>query len=465
MPTDHFALCGHTLDEKYRVDALVAEGGFGFVYRAVHVHLKKTVALKVLKLNEYGSPEARNEIIATFQSEAETVAKLDHPAIVKVLDYGVSTMPANGIAPWMVLEWVEGVTLADDLSDRRDTLGRTPREVLAMLRPVLSGLAKAHAAGVAHRDIKPRNLMLVTRRSDAPWEADEPPVKILDFGIAKEMGVDEAAVASGQTTTRSTHVSFSLRYATPEQVSGTRTGPWTDVHQIAMVIVEMLINRSPYRHGDMMDVHMQALSPLRPTPARFGLDVGSWEPVLAKALSVKPSDRYGNAGELLTELMANVPDVVKPIAAADGAAPPPSSIALDATQLKPPLADRSESTFRPAVTATATVPRRASRQAIAAVSVCALIAVAVFARSFMNSARAPSTHALVVAPPVTQPPVVQPPVIAPPAIAPTPAAPVIAAPVAVNAADAGVAPSAAQRPRSRREGRRPAVLIAPIRVN
>ena len=374
MPTDHFALCGHTLDEKCRVGELVAEGGFGFVYRAAHVHLKKAVALKVLKLNEYGGAEARDEIITTFQAEAETVAKLDHPAIVKVLDYGVSAMPANGVAPWMVLEWVEGITLADDLSERRDTPGRSPREVLAMLRPVLSGLAKAHAAGVAHRDIKPRNLMLLTRRSEALWEADEPRVKILDFGIAKEMGVDEAAVASGQTTTRSTHVSFSLRYAAPEQISGTRTGPWTDVHQIAMVIVELLINRSPYRSGDMMDVHLQAMYPLRPTPARFGVDVGAWEPVLAKALSVKPNDRYSNAGELLAALSANVPDVSLVTTAATDDAMPRAS--------RP---ERSESTFRPAVTETAHAPTRAPRYVIAAIAACALFGVAALARSLTHT--------------------------------------------------------------------------------
>ncbi len=462
MPTDHFALCGHTLDEKYRVDAFVAEGGFGVVYRGVHVHLKKTVALKVLKLSGLGGIDARNEVIAKFQAEAETVAKLDHPAIVKVLDYGVSEMPTGGVAPWMVLDWVEGVALADDLHDRRGKPGRTPREVMAMLRPVLSGLAKAHAVGVVHRDIKPRNLMLVARRSDAPWEADEPQVKILDFGIAKEMSPDEGAVASGQTTTRSNHVSFSLRYAAPEQISGTRTGPWTDVHQIAMVIVELLINRSPYRSGDMMDVHLQAMSPLRPTPARFGVDVGAWEPVLARALSVKPADRYPSAAELLADLAANVPDTPRPAAVAGddtGPSLPPSPPAPIAAE---PVAERSASTLRPAVTETAPAPQRSARYAAVAAVVFALVAAAALARTFTRGAssatREPAAQVSAIAPTPEL-------AAAPVAVAPIITPPAIAAPAVVQTVDAGGAPSGGHRSHNRRERRRPAVLIAPVRVN
>ncbi len=290
---------GTRLEGRYDIDALVAEGGFGVVYRAVHLRLKKPVALKVLKLKGLESERERPTVIALFEAEAETAARLDHPAIVKVLDFGVSPMPDGTEAPWMALDWVDGVALADDLRARRDTPGRTPAEVLALMRPVLSGLAKAHAMGVAHRDLKPRNLMLTARGEGGSWGPDDVPVKILDFGIAKEMSGDESVPASGDTSTRSLTVAFSLRYAAPEQVSATRTGPWTDVYQMGLVITELLANKSPYRGDDTMDVHMQIMASSRPTPARLGVDVGAWEAVLAKALKLRPAERYATVAEFL----------------------------------------------------------------------------------------------------------------------------------------------------------------------
>jgi serine/threonine-protein kinase len=304
MTRDHQALCGQVLDGRYRLDALVAEGGFGVVFRAEHLALKKPVALKVLKGQGLDSERARREATARFRAEAEIVARLEHPAVVRVLDFGVTPAPDGEELFWMALEWAEGKSLHDDLEERRGTPGRAPREVLTLLRPVLAALAKAHAMGLAHRDIKPRNLMV---RPDADAGlSGEVPVKILDFGIAKVMSADERALASGETATRSITSAFSLRYAAPEQVSGMRTGPWTDVYQMALVITELLTQRAPYQGRDAAEVHQEIMAPERPTPARFGVDVGAWEPVLARALAFKPADRYPNAKAFLDALEATV---------------------------------------------------------------------------------------------------------------------------------------------------------------
>ena len=131
---------GTTLDGKYRVDSLVAEGGFGVVYRGVHLRLKKPVAIKVLKLQHLESDRLRAAVMAQFEAEAETIAKLDHPAVVRVLDFGIAPMPDGAEAPWMALEWMDGITLAEDLRARRDGPGRSPKEVPAMLRPAFSAL-------------------------------------------------------------------------------------------------------------------------------------------------------------------------------------------------------------------------------------------------------------------------------------------------------------------------------------
>ncbi len=129
--------------------------------------------------------------------------------------------------------------------------------------------------------------------------------RLLDFGIAKVMEGDDGAT-SGQTQTSSTLPAYSPKYASPEQVSRMKTGPWTDVHAVALVLTEVLVDEAPYDSGDKLRLTAQTMAATRPTPARFGVDVGPWEPVLARALALHPSERYADAGELLGALEAAV---------------------------------------------------------------------------------------------------------------------------------------------------------------
>lgn len=449
------SLSGTTLDGKYRVDALVAEGGFGVVYRGVHLRLKKPVAIKVLKLQHLESDRMRAVVMAQFEAEAATIAKLDHPAVVRVLDFGIAPTPDGAEAPWMALEWMDGITLAEDLRARRDEPGRSPKEVLAMLRPVLAALAKAHAMGIAHRDIKPSNLMLSPRREGADWAEGEVPVKILDFGIAKEMHADEQAVASGQTVTKAAFAAFSLRYATPEQVTSTRTGPWTDVYQMATVITELLTNRPPYQGDDAMAIHMQIMGPWRLTPARFNVDVGAWEPVLTRALAVLPAERYANAKELLTELTARLP--AEPQAPARA----PDPLASIPTTSDGP-SERSAVTQTPA----RGEPRSVGRWWLVAAAGAFLLAAGLLLRARMHADKRADTLAVVPAParPPAEPrPEAPPPPSPPSTISEAPRDAGTVTPASVSAAsshDSGAAPGV--RP-SRQPSRR-TVLVDPVQV-
>ncbi|MDP3221289.1 MAG: serine/threonine-protein kinase, partial [Deltaproteobacteria bacterium] len=321
--TDPFGLVGTRLDGKYAVEAVVAEGGFGVVYRCAHTDLQKTVALKVLKIPSHHAPAARGEFFRKFANEARTIARIEHEAIVRVLDFGSTIMPSGDLAPWMALEWLEGRTLERDLDARGETgfAGRTPIECLALLHPVIEAVALAHEEGIAHRDIKPGNLMLVTNRRG------EVRLKLLDFGVAKVMTDDERAPTLGQTSTQAHLQMFSLDYAAPEQVSGTRTGPWTDVHALSLVLTEMLTGEQPYEGEDSVEVFSEALSRQRPTPGRRGLDVGPWEPVLQRSLALRPADRYPDAGSFLKALLHDVPQqaVWREGHGAAAAAPAPAS--------------------------------------------------------------------------------------------------------------------------------------------
>ncbi len=307
-PVDEFGLLGAAVEGKYAVESVVAAGGFGVVYRGRHQVLGNTIALKVLKVPPDMRDDVRQAFVQMFLNEARIVASLKHPAVVRAIDFGAVEYAEGRVAPWMALDWIDGVTLAEDLDARRGRGGRTPEEALALLTPVLEALAEAHEAGVVHRDIKPGNVMIPSApsaRGRRGGRAGAGETRLLDFGIAKVMEGDEGTT-SGQTQTHSTLPAFSPKYASPEQVSRMKTGPWTDVHAVALLLTEVLLDAAPYESGDKLRLTAQVMSSTRPTPARFGVDVGPWEPVLARALALHPNDRYADAGELLSALEAAV---------------------------------------------------------------------------------------------------------------------------------------------------------------
>ncbi|MFO0557924.1 MAG: serine/threonine-protein kinase [Polyangiales bacterium] len=297
---DRFALVGSVLEGKYNVEKVIAEGGFGLVYKGVQSNLGRSVAIKVLKTPPELNAPAAAEFQRKFKEEATVIARHGHPNIVQVIDFGVSPMPSREVAPWMVLEWLPGRTLEQVMLERKTPY--TPREALTLMRPVFEALAFVHEAGIAHRDLKPANIMIVeSGRVKLP--------KLMDFGIAKLMDPNEQA-GSGATRTRSSQNAFSPQYASPEQLSGTRTGPWTDVHALGLILSEMLTGQPAIQADDMTQLFVQILAERRPTPAKYSVDVGPWEPVLQRALAMKPDDRFKNAMDFLMALDETVPATV-----------------------------------------------------------------------------------------------------------------------------------------------------------
>jgi serine/threonine protein kinase len=174
---------------------------------------------------------------------------------VRSLDFGATTTPSGAWAPFMVLEWLDGRSLADDLAERRarNLRGRSVAEAFAILQPVAEGLAVAHQRQVVHRDIKPANIFLLAGGATVP---QGPLVKVLDFGIAKIMKDGESAGTKG------TFASFTWGYASPEQLDprlGT-TGLQTDVYGFALLLTELLTDRQPSDERDVVGV-MKAASP------------------------------------------------------------------------------------------------------------------------------------------------------------------------------------------------------------
>jgi serine/threonine protein kinase len=289
---DPFGLRGSLLDGRFRIDREVAEGGFGVVYFATQIALDRPVAIKVLKTPSGFDEAAKAQFRDRFASEAKTIARIHHPHIVDVYDFGISTMPSGEVAPWMALEWLEGETLENQLAGRRGRGGQSPTEVFTLFRPILQAFAYAHKQGIVHRDIKPPNIMAV------PGE-NAMVMRVLDFGIAKLVSPDEAA-GTGHTKTGGMPA-FSPLYAAPEQIAFGRTGPWTDVHALGLILTELLTDQPPYLATNMQ-LFEEIIAPTRPTPKLRGIDVGGWEPVLRKAVALSPGERWRSASELLTAL-------------------------------------------------------------------------------------------------------------------------------------------------------------------
>ncbi|HVJ90463.1 MAG TPA: protein kinase [Labilithrix sp.] len=294
---DPFGLAGSLLEGQYRVDTVVGEGGFGVVYRGRHLSLDQPIAVKALKGLDDEDPRVNALVLEKFRAEARLLYTLSQTSlhIVRSLDFGATTTPAGIWAPFMILEWLEGRSLADDIADRRrrGLQGRSIAEALAILEPAVDGLVAAHRQNVAHRDVKPANIFLLAQ--NVPGRT-VPPVKVLDFGIAKIMKEGEAAGTKG------TFASFTWLYASPEQLEPSlgATGLATDVYALALVLTELLTDRPPVEERDVVAIMRAATDPdHRPTPRARGANVpDELEAVCQRALAVHPKDRFGSIAEL-----------------------------------------------------------------------------------------------------------------------------------------------------------------------
>jgi serine/threonine-protein kinase len=302
---DPFGICETVVDGRYRVERVVGQGGFGVVYRAQHLGFESPIALKVLKLPEEWSSARREARLASFQREGRMLFELSHlhPSIVRAFETGTIRGRDSSLAPYLALEWLEGVSMDHELKSRR-ALGVSPlslSDTLSLLRAPAEGLARAHSKGIAHRDIKPGNLFISARDG-------EQSVKILDFGIAKL--VDDAFDSServSSTATPTATASFTPLYAAPEQWLETlgATGTWTDVHALALVAAELMTGCAPFAGREPGQLMAACLGEIRPTPGARGVALPpAVEQVLARALALEPRERFPNAGSFWTALCA-----------------------------------------------------------------------------------------------------------------------------------------------------------------
>ncbi|MFO0566941.1 MAG: protein kinase [Polyangiaceae bacterium] len=310
MAKDLFGIVGTAIAGTYEVEAVVAEGGFAVVYRAHHAGFGAKVALKCLKLSRKLTPEREAEFLAQFKAEAALLFQLSSsiPTVVRPLHIDAMNTKDGTFVPYMVLEWLEGETLAAIIHHRAaDRLPPPPlKKLVRLLRPVAQALARAHdfkaadgtPVSIVHQDIKPENIFVAN-------VAGEQVVKILDFGVAKAQSV--ASQVAGSAEERSGVHSFTPAYAAPEQWAPEKfggTGPWTDVWGFALTLVEAMAGR-PIIDGDVATMMGLTLDPVaRPTPLNNGVDVPEEvDLVFERALALSPKDRPANVGQFWDELL------------------------------------------------------------------------------------------------------------------------------------------------------------------
>jgi serine/threonine-protein kinase len=281
MPLEAGQLFGN-----YRIVRLLGEGGFGEVYLAENPLIERRAAVKVLH-----TALARDaELVRRFLNEARAASAIRHRNIIEVFDAGVT---ADG-APYILMEFLEGVSLQKRLSDK----GRLPlAQALEIARQAGSALAAAHAAGIVHRDLKPENLFLVP---DAAAPGGER-VKILDFGIAK---IKRAGGTGGTMRTQAGLIMGSPAYMSPEQCKDSADVDLrSDIYSFAIIIYEMLAGQTPYVAAsgtEMLIMHLTATpGPLRGLAANVPVHV---EAAVKRALSRSRDERFDSMASFMGAL-------------------------------------------------------------------------------------------------------------------------------------------------------------------
>ncbi|MDR3615797.1 MAG: serine/threonine-protein kinase [Candidatus Obscuribacterales bacterium] len=276
-PSSDLDLVGRTLEGKYQIKSVLAEGGMAVLYLAHHVNMERTVVVKVVHSNLISSPSANQR----FERECKLVARLNHPNIVQVYDFGFM----NKRQPFMVMEFIKGNTLADFIDKQGPPL---PTTALRIITQICSGLEEAHVCGIIHRDLKPDNIILQEKIDRPDW------VKIVDFGIAHLLD-------GSKRLTRSGRITGTPEYMSPEQFKDKPIDVRADVYALGIVLFEIFTGAVPFSADDLGVLMAKHLMEDAPSICEFRDDIAVDSPIdlmVKKCLMKDPDQRYQTVAEL-----------------------------------------------------------------------------------------------------------------------------------------------------------------------
>jgi serine/threonine-protein kinase len=303
---------GTIVHSRYRITERIGLGGMGIVYRGERVTLGRPVAIKFLQ--ELFVTD--NTFRSRFDREAKAMSKLSHPYCVSVIDFGVDD------APYIVMDWVTGVTLKAILARELIPVDRA----MKIIHQLLAALAHAHAQGIIHRDIKPDNIMI----SEATGVGEH--IRIFDFGLAKLLDASKDSVSPGKLPDANKDVSpgsvasqviGTPNYMSPEQSRGEKVNARADLYSAGVILFEMLSGRKPFIDDEVMEV-IRMHREVPPPSLKEILPEGSYsselEALVHKALAKSPNERFQTAEEFADALHATPEGMSRE---SNGSFPPP----------------------------------------------------------------------------------------------------------------------------------------------
>ncbi len=320
------------LGDRYEIAEVIGRGGMAEVHEGRDLRLGRRVAVKILRPDLAKDPTFQ----ARFRREAQSAAALNHPNIVAVYDTGedLLTAPdgARTVVPYIVMEYVDGMTLRQLLASGRRLL---PERALEITAGVLSALDYAHRHGIVHRDIKPANVML-TRTGE---------VKVMDFGIARAIN------DVGTTMTAASAVMGTAQYLSPEQARGEVVDARSDLYSTGVLLYELLTGRPPFRGDSPVAIAYQHVSemPLPPSQVDAGV-TAEVDAVVLHALAKRTDDRYQTAADFRA-------DVERAIAGSPVTAAVPT-LNIDRTQMMPAVDAAGAARYEPMYDTTRSRRRR-----------------------------------------------------------------------------------------------------------
>jgi eukaryotic-like serine/threonine-protein kinase len=268
------------LSDRYELGEILGFGGMSEVHLARDVRLHRDVAVKVLRADLARDPS----FYLRFRREAQNAAALNHPSIVAVYDTGEAETP-TGPLPYIVMEYVDGVTLRDIVHNDGPLPARRAIEIIA---DACQALNFSHQNGIIHRDVKPANIMISAANA----------VKVMDFGIAR------AIADSGNSVTQTAAVIGTAQYLSPEQARGDSVDARSDVYSLGCVLYEILTGEPPFTGDSPVAVAYQHVreDPVPPSKRHEGISA-DLDAVVLKALTKNPENRYQTAAEMRADLV------------------------------------------------------------------------------------------------------------------------------------------------------------------
>ncbi len=285
------------LSGRYELGDILGFGGMSEVHLARDVRLHRDVAVKVLRADLARDPS----FYLRFRREAQNAAALNHPSIVAVYDTGEAETP-TGPLPYIVMEYVDGVTLRDIVHTEGPM---PPRRAIEIIADACQALNFSHQNGIIHRDVKPANIMISSTNA----------VKVMDFGIAR-------AIADSSSVTQTAAVIGTAQYLSPEQARGDPVDARSDVYSLGCVLYEILTGEPPFTGDSPVSVAYQHVreDPIPPSERHEGISP-DLDAVVLKALTKNPENRYQTAAEMRADLVrvhnGETPEAPKVLSGAD----------------------------------------------------------------------------------------------------------------------------------------------------